>query len=1658
MIWFKNSSLQKIISLLIAFTFISTSIVPPSMAQSLPAGQAGVLNLPLPGAVVNLTPGYSPMLIRGVMVHPEDSLKFDFIMDKGDQGLEGDAFNKEANKLVKYFLASLTIPENQMWVNLSPYEKDRIIPGNFSQTEMGRDLLAQDYMLKQLTASLMMPDKDLGDKFWKRVRAKAKEKFGTEDIALNTFNKIWIVPEKAQVYENQKGAFVVSSHLKVMLEEDYLALEANKNSKEHGLGNVKTEDLKPLTALQKDIIKEVLIPEIEKEVNEGKTFANLRQIYSSMILATWYKKALKESLLGKVYVDKAKLKGVEVDDKEITQKIYNQYIDAFKKGVYDYIKEDYDPVTQQVIPRKYFSGGVNLSDMALIAAPTVAFNDILRTLPADHAVLVTTRTEEIPVKSTDYRPPPRLRSGQAVPSTVDGGLRTVQEGQVAGVKGQGNELRAKSQEPSDAAMTGQRSLKGREAALMLMDKLKELYETKISKGLPKKDWEPEVMRAVKTIARQYGISLEGLSDKQDMIGSLNIEQILDQMDYVLRYMGVIDPIRKQLLEQRLFDLLMFLSLDPSSKKLFLSPRPVGHDKMHESVWHYLIKKTKQYRGKEKIEIKNGYPMGYPMLSGTRVWIGIKGKGAAYSLAISNPFFFHDMRERYEVRFYKGQLEEPNHIIYAREIAFFPEEGKIALIIADKDYDERLLPDKGRNTLRLTDQTKRKASAQDVSQKPANIEIPLTDGISVELVRESDVTGVNFERYKNEFAFSFIDYPETVSQFRKYKIDLARQMEMLGYPKETDYPFEFRAFVRGYKKDYVYLHLPSPGWIGPYDFLFEVDQYDPQTGKVTLKRPMLQDASGPLERDDSSGYIPLDTMKLEYPRRGKVYSPSQEFMNDLSLKAARAVNAVEDIGKEFNSKGRLAVKKGRYFLAKGMLSPGVGEIYLFGKRDAFRKVSQQLDNPNTYNPGIEFFKDGIGHVVLAEAMSSPRDDSAMMAEPLTDQQAKNRLEVLEREKGVPAGFTVAVRGQTFSLVYHSGNREQKIVLSRVVQFTYTYSLTVGHKFYFKRMDDSTGINRFLYSAATLSKDGILKHVSVTADSISKVVNKELRSSSANNSPDAAMISSVTNGQWPVVSKLNTDGRTLTTKEDAAMTVEEMADKIKEFSDWLGQEEVNINQLESPSGTAYLTHIRAIKSDIGMLLWKRDRSRLSSQDLHRGMRALGTLSKRLTAAAPQAEKKGYQNALLTASKLKAIILIYTSEPIDEAMTAKSPIQLSYAKLKQFGIHRLTYGSQAFIETKENWPFMLKLFRDEPEERIFSEETIRSYEVAERRLGGLVPDFVLFDLHTSGNSTETASIMRKVRLYDITTQMRTLMTEGKINELKSLIQKKVASVFKIIRRGVFPIDAKFENFGLINDHLVLLDPGHAEETYDDGSLRNLQRLIRQNYNFLVYSLGSDELGQFYLDTLQSYGLDQESILDTLKENFGKDSPVIVPNISDEIRLSLGDAAMTANQLSHFQTLFSNPEAPAPTTQQDDHALLSERAQEGVRQVYSAIDDLIGQVEQHKDTIASLNLIQKGIYRISGIYRDSNERFNLRTRVVGVMPNLSKEVLIRNIRELNEAIKEKLKLDISQKIIFKELVALLVFVKELKKKIESESVLTIRHPDKVVESPDKQTQRVMK
>ncbi|MBF0522590.1 MAG: hypothetical protein HQL24_05985 [Candidatus Omnitrophica bacterium] len=424
----KKSKAYKMIHILILISFALNTILPAqySYAQTLPAPTI---------QQVGLTPAFNPAVIKGIKIFPDNPLRFDFIVDTAESGLKDEAFKQESTKLIKYFLASLTTPEDDMWVNLNPKEPDRIVPEKFGVTEMGRDLLAQDYLLKQITSSLMNPEKEVGKKFWDKIYQQAYQKYGTTDVPVDTLNKVWIIPDKAVVYERlpqpseAKGeassvsgntlakdgqgglsAFVIEAKLKVMLEEEYEALKPsaesrdlanNESSLRHstptplsspqslggdpGLhnkatamdsrlrGNDRNRDGNDRNGKRNDIsssmIKEIIIPELEKEVNTGKSFAPLRQIYYSMILATWFKRSLKESILGKVYVDQNKTVGVDIKDKQEKLKIYDRYLEAFKKGAYNYIKEEYDSATQSIVPKKYFSGGMRglkLTDLAMV--------------------------------------------------------------------------------------------------------------------------------------------------------------------------------------------------------------------------------------------------------------------------------------------------------------------------------------------------------------------------------------------------------------------------------------------------------------------------------------------------------------------------------------------------------------------------------------------------------------------------------------------------------------------------------------------------------------------------------------------------------------------------------------------------------------------------------------------------------------------------------------------------------------------------------------------------------------------------------------------------------------------------------------------------------------------------------------------------------------------------------------------------------------------------------------------------------------------------------------------------------------------------------------------------------------------------------------------
>lgn len=328
--------------------------------------------------MVSVTPHFNPILMTGIRSDPKDPFNLFFLMNNGDNAVATDEKQAEYKKLIKYFMASLITPNSDMWVNLSPKEANRIIPDNLSMTEMGRDLLAQDYLLKQFTSSLMNPDDQLGKNFWAKLYEKAYALYGTTDIPFDTFNKVWIMADRADIYQKEDTAFLVKSHLKVMLEQDFMLAETN-NEQISRMAEVGDPASAASRKMASDIVRELIIPVIEKEVNEGVNFMQVRQIYNAMILATWFKKTLKDSLLGQVYADTSKVNGIALIDPAMKERIYLQYMEAYKNGVFNYIREEIDPMTQELLPRKYFAGGMAPFDPAQINT-NVSQNDAAQAL------------------------------------------------------------------------------------------------------------------------------------------------------------------------------------------------------------------------------------------------------------------------------------------------------------------------------------------------------------------------------------------------------------------------------------------------------------------------------------------------------------------------------------------------------------------------------------------------------------------------------------------------------------------------------------------------------------------------------------------------------------------------------------------------------------------------------------------------------------------------------------------------------------------------------------------------------------------------------------------------------------------------------------------------------------------------------------------------------------------------------------------------------------------------------------------------------------------------------------------------------------------------------------------------------------------------------
>jgi hypothetical protein len=265
------------------------------------------------------------------------------------------------SRLGRYLNTFLVLNGENLHVNLTPTEPYCGLPELLRHTDLGRDMLAQDVVLKHYTASQMHPSTPHGRSFWDRVNALTSKNRNFESCF-----RVWIVPGNVAVREETVGDHgriaIEKLGLEVLCEEDYDTLRRFRESQLVRLAVPQSPELDDAVV---QLFKELILPTIQSEVSLGPRFGLLRQILSVLVVAKWIMQsqlgaALKQSgFIGSNAPDRF---GLNTVDDRVLDSMKSTYMQMFGAGVWQYTSVKVDPANGSVDKRLYIAGGVVLKN------------------------------------------------------------------------------------------------------------------------------------------------------------------------------------------------------------------------------------------------------------------------------------------------------------------------------------------------------------------------------------------------------------------------------------------------------------------------------------------------------------------------------------------------------------------------------------------------------------------------------------------------------------------------------------------------------------------------------------------------------------------------------------------------------------------------------------------------------------------------------------------------------------------------------------------------------------------------------------------------------------------------------------------------------------------------------------------------------------------------------------------------------------------------------------------------------------------------------------------------------------------------------------------------------------------------------------------------
>ncbi len=323
------SRFVKLFNVVMAFLFVFQQI-----AWSAPIIGPGPI-VPI-SKVVNVL-GYRPSAyFTGIEIADDGWMQFGWGRKDGVDG-EIPLIEKRTN--LKFFFSALALPDKNLWVNLDVSAREGEILGEgLKFLDIGKVFLASDVELKNDVKQAFVQTGFLDELF---------ERAASETMAVEDWNfapRFWIVPGKIDILENKKSMVIKSCSLEV--KADMAGLDS-KDPVERRFNEF---------ALKR--INELIVPRLNKIVNNDMRYALLRQAVRAIVIAMWYEKKSRESdVRFKDIINVGVLKELKSSPWS-KRRFLDEYLKLYKLGTMDMGLDGWDVV----------GGGILADDKAVDSA------------------------------------------------------------------------------------------------------------------------------------------------------------------------------------------------------------------------------------------------------------------------------------------------------------------------------------------------------------------------------------------------------------------------------------------------------------------------------------------------------------------------------------------------------------------------------------------------------------------------------------------------------------------------------------------------------------------------------------------------------------------------------------------------------------------------------------------------------------------------------------------------------------------------------------------------------------------------------------------------------------------------------------------------------------------------------------------------------------------------------------------------------------------------------------------------------------------------------------------------------------------------------------------------------------------------------------------